>query len=242
MKRHAELLEIMQMNYSLFSVEIPALASSVIQDLDDLQIEPKKNQMQLLGNIKMLFEAITSQTIYIDSTTDEDTETSEEVELDSEKDNTSKKITLATRKSVDTGKLSEIQNRDSNTIEKTLERKRSRSAGLQATMDIPKKNEMQVRTPSAEVRPLKKSRKKLLPNFIRSEKKSSSTKNQASQSNSFSIDDSSTRILPMLKLLEENDEICFDYDPINPSMPVVRYGTLPKIIERLSLPAFSPGM
>ena len=48
-------------------------------------------------------------------------ETSEEVELDSEKDNTSKKITLATRKSVDTGKLSEIQNRDSNTIEKTLE-------------------------------------------------------------------------------------------------------------------------
>ena len=56
MKRHAELLEIMQMNYSLFSVEIPALASSVIQDLDDLQIEPKKNQMQLLGNIKMLFE------------------------------------------------------------------------------------------------------------------------------------------------------------------------------------------
>ena len=77
MKRHAELLEIMQMNYSLFSVEIPALASSVIQDLDDLQIEPKKNQMQLLGNIKMLFEAITSQTIYIDSTTDEDTETIE---------------------------------------------------------------------------------------------------------------------------------------------------------------------
>ena len=51
----------------------------------------------------------------------------------------------------------------------------------------------------------------------------------------------SAAILPVLKELEKGDEICFDYNPIEPDMPLVRYGTIEKLVERLTLPVLAQG-
>ena len=241
-QKRAELIAILEEFNSLFVVRVPPLVEGVLRTLEKLDSNEESNFRELEIQLQGMFHAITGRVVSLPDmevvTVDNGHDDSHDIEEGKDDENEKGKWVPVVTPKKTAGLRGNGFGSTSNA--KSPPRVQPLPSRASAPVALKKRRSFSCEEPKlpsmgnleqGEQEPKKKHKMKSFLK-LRKDKKSSPTLSNSGEY---------TDILPLLKKLEENDEICFDYNPIDGGLPIVRYGTLEKLVERLTLPTFAQG-